>query len=126
MKKKKILPLIAALSLVVGPVLAMKPVTIQAQGSFMAGGKVVQLLITHSAGGGSGWETAIRSDKVKAVISLEPGAFPFPEGEVPPTEETTSLFPAVGEAVSMENFLRLTKIPIVVYFGELFICPMLD
>ena len=67
----------------------------------------------------------MRSDKVKAVISLEPGAFPFTEGEGPPTEETTSLFPAVGEAVSMENFLRLTKIPIVVYFGELFICPML-
>ena len=60
----------------------------------------------------------MRSDKVKAVISLEPGAFPFTEGEGPPTEETTSLFPAVGEAVSMENFLRLTKIPIVVYFGD--------
>lgn len=76
------------------------------------------ILITHSAGGEPGWETAMRSDKVKAVISLEPGAFPFPEGEVPPTEETTSLFPAVGEAVSMEDFMRLTQIPIVVYFGD--------
>ncbi|MBQ3443226.1 MAG: alpha/beta fold hydrolase [Selenomonadaceae bacterium] len=45
------------------------------------------ILITHSAGGGPGWETAMRSDKVKAVISLESGAFPFLEGEVPPTEE---------------------------------------
>ena len=76
------------------------------------------ILITHLAGGGPGWETAIRSDKVKAIISLEPGAFPFPEGEVPPTEETTSLFPAVGDAVSMVDFMRLTKIPIVVYFGD--------
>ena len=76
------------------------------------------ILITHSAGGGPGWATAIRSDKVKAIISLEPGAFPFPEGEVPPTEETTSLFPAVGEAVPMEDFLRLTEIPIVLYFGD--------
>lgn len=42
MKRKIILPLIAALSLVASPVLAMKPVTIQAQGSFMAGGKVIQ------------------------------------------------------------------------------------
>ena len=42
MKKKIILPLIAALSLVASPVLAMKPVTIQTQGSFMAGGKVIQ------------------------------------------------------------------------------------
>ena len=76
------------------------------------------ILITHSAGGGPGWETAMHSDKVKAIISLEPGAFPFPEGEVPPTEETTSIFPAIGESVSMENFKRLTKIPIVVYFGD--------
>ena len=76
------------------------------------------ILITHSAGGGPGWETAIRSDKVNAVISLEPGAFPFPEGEVPPVEETTSLFPAVGESVPMADFMRLTKIPIVVYFGD--------
>ncbi|MBQ3336858.1 MAG: hypothetical protein IJG80_05590 [Selenomonadaceae bacterium] len=76
------------------------------------------ILITHSAGGGPGWATAIRSNKVKAIISLEPGAFPFPEGEVPPTEETTSLFPAVGEAVPMEDFLRLTEIPIVLYFGD--------
>ena len=76
------------------------------------------ILITHSAGGGPGLETAMRSDKVKAVISLEPDAFPFPEGEVPPAEETTSLFPAIGESVSTENSKRLTKIPIVVYFGD--------
>lgn len=76
------------------------------------------ILVTHSAGGGPGWETAIRSEKVRAVISLEPGAFPFPEGEVPPVERTTSPFPARGNAVSMEEFLRLTKIPIVVYFGD--------
>ena len=76
------------------------------------------ILITHSAGGGPGWTTAIRSDKVKAVISLEPGAFPFPEGEVPPTEETTSIFPAVGTEISRADFMKLTKIPIVVYFGD--------
>lgn len=76
------------------------------------------ILITHSAGGGPGWETAIRSDKVKAVISLEPGTFPFPEGEVPPAEETTSPFPARGQSVSRADFLKLIKIPIVVYFGD--------
>ena len=76
------------------------------------------ILITHSAGGGPGWETAIKSDKVKAIISLEPGAFPFPEGEVPPTEETTSIFPAVGESILKSDFMKLTKIPIVVYFGD--------
>ncbi len=76
------------------------------------------ILITHSAGGGPGWTTAIKSDKVKAVIALEPGTFPFPENELPEVEETTSPFPAVGQKVSMENFLKLTKIPVVVYFGD--------
>ena len=76
------------------------------------------ILITHSAGGGPGWETAMRSDKVKGVISLEPGTFPFPEGEVPATEKTTSPFPAPGTPVSKEDFMKLTKIPIVVYFGD--------
>lgn len=76
------------------------------------------VLITHSAGGGPGWSTAMRSDKVKGVISLEPGTFPFPAGEVPETEKTTSPFPAAGMSVPMEDFLKLTKIPIVVYFGD--------
>ena len=76
------------------------------------------ILITHSAGGGPGWSTAIKSDKVKAIISLEPGAFPFPAGEVPPVEETTSIFPAVGTEIFRADFMKLTKIPIVVYFGD--------
>ena len=76
------------------------------------------VLITHSAGGGPGWTAAINCDKVKAVIALEPGTFPFPTGELPAVEETTSPFPAVGMEVSREDFMRLTKIPIVVYFGD--------
>lgn len=76
------------------------------------------ILITHSAGGGPGWTTAIKSDKVKAVIALEPGSFPFPENELPEVEKTSSPFPAVGQKVSMEDFLKLTKIPVVVYFGD--------
>lgn len=76
------------------------------------------ILITHSAGGGPGWDTAMRSEHVKGVISLEPGTFPFPEGEVPETEATTSPFPAAGTAVLMADFMKLTKIPIVVYFGD--------
>lgn len=37
------------------------------------------ILVTHSAGGGPGWSTAIRNSHVKGVIALEPGTFPFPE-----------------------------------------------
>ncbi|MBR2214656.1 MAG: alpha/beta fold hydrolase [Selenomonadaceae bacterium] len=76
------------------------------------------VLVTHSAGGGPGWETAMRSSNVKGIISLEPGTFPFPEGEVLETEATTSPFPAIGTPVPMADFLKLTKIPIVVYFGD--------
>lgn len=76
------------------------------------------VLITHSAGGGPGWLTAIANPHVKGVIALEPGTFPFPEGEVPPVEATTSPFPAKGMAVSKEDFQKLLHTPIVVYFGD--------
>lgn len=76
------------------------------------------ILMTHSAGGGPGFRAATDSDKIKAVISLEPGTFPFPEGELPDVEETTSMFPAKGYEVSMEDFKKLIAKPIVVYFGD--------
>ncbi len=76
------------------------------------------VLVTHSAGGGPGWLTAAHSDKVKGVIALEPGTFPFPKGEVPEVEATTSPFPAQGIEVSDEDFQKLIKIPMVVYFGD--------
>lgn len=76
------------------------------------------ILMTHSAGGGPGFRAATVSDKIKAVISLEPGTFPFPKGELPDVEETTSMFPAKGYEISMENFKKLISKPIVVYFGD--------
>ncbi len=76
------------------------------------------VLITHSAGGGPGWLAAARSEHVKGVIALEPGTFPFPKGEVPPVEETTSPFPAAGMEVSDADFQKLLQIPMVVYFGD--------
>lgn len=76
------------------------------------------ILVTHSAGGGPGWDTAMRSGHVKGIIALEPGAFPFPEGQVPPVEKTTSAFPAAGYAVPEKDLQQLAKIPIVVYFGD--------
>ena len=76
------------------------------------------ILITHSAGGGPGWDTGINSNKVKGIIALEPGTFPFPKGKLPEVEKTTSPFPAKGYEVSDEDFAKLTKIPIVVYFGD--------
>ena len=76
------------------------------------------VLVTHSQDGGPGWYTAIRTDKVRGIVAMEPGAFLFPEGEVPEIETTSSPFPAKGVAAPMKDFLKLTKIPIVVYYGD--------
>jgi hypothetical protein len=76
------------------------------------------ILVTHSHSGGFGWETAMKNSKVRAIVSYEPGSgFPFPEGEVPADMESSSgPFSAVG--VSKEEFLKLTKIPIIIYYGD--------
>jgi len=76
------------------------------------------ILVTHSHSGGMGWLTAINNQEVKAIVSYEPGSgFVFPEGEVPPPIESSSgALSAVG--VPMQDFLKLTKIPIIIYYGD--------
>jgi pimeloyl-ACP methyl ester carboxylesterase len=76
------------------------------------------VLITHSQGGGPGWWTAIKSDNVKAIVSYEPGSgFVFPESELPdPMPSLTGTL--TPTPVTLEQFLRLTKIPIVIYYGD--------
>jgi hypothetical protein len=77
------------------------------------------ILVTHSQGGGPGWYTAIKSPKVNAIVSYEPGLFIFPEGEVPAPIPSSSPFGALNAAgVPMDDFLRLTNIPIVLYYGD--------
>ena len=59
----------------------------------------------------------MQNTEVKAVVSYEPGGFVFPEDEVP--ERIDGLTGGVaGTPVSMEQFKRLTEIPIVLYFGD--------
>jgi hypothetical protein len=76
------------------------------------------ILVTHSQSGGPGWLTAIKSQNVKAVVAFEPGSnFVFPEGEVP--QPMPSVFDTLqGAPVPMSDFLKLTKIPIVIYYGD--------
>ncbi|HRO45353.1 alpha/beta fold hydrolase [Agriterribacter sp.] len=69
------------------------------------------ILFTHSAGGSPGWKTAIKNDHVKAIVAIEPGGFTFPEGEVPEGNRG-------GRGVPLNAFLKLTEIPIVVYYGD--------
>jgi pimeloyl-ACP methyl ester carboxylesterase len=76
------------------------------------------VLVTHSQGGGGGWFTAIKSRNVRAIVAYEPGSnFPFPEGEVPaPMPSSFGPLEAVG--VPLEDFMQLTRIPIVIYYGD--------
>ena len=79
------------------------------------------ILVTHSMGGTIGWRTAIRSDKVRAIIAYEPGGTPFifPETEMPKiTEARFKALSASAMGVPMEDFLKLTRIPIVLYYGD--------
>lgn len=75
------------------------------------------ILVTHSQGGVPGWIAGIKNENVKAIVAYEPGAYPFPEGEVPePISGRTGV--VAGIEVSMEDFRKLTQIPIVMYFGD--------
>ncbi|NTX17290.1 alpha/beta fold hydrolase [Myxococcus sp. CA056] len=76
------------------------------------------VLVTHSQGGGPGWLTAMKSVNVRAVVSYEPGSgFVFPVGEVPaPMSSSAGPLEAVG--IPLEQFKALTKIPIMIYYGD--------
>ena len=76
------------------------------------------VLVTHSHSGGMGWATVLKSYKIRAVVSYEPGSnFIFPEGELPPP------MPSSGgtlnaSSVPLADFIKLTKIPIIIYYGD--------
>jgi hypothetical protein len=76
------------------------------------------ILVTHSHSGGMGWLTAVKNQNVRAIASYEPGSgFLFPEGEVPPPMPSSGgTLEAV--AVPLSEFMRLTEIPIVIYYGD--------
>lgn len=76
------------------------------------------VLFTHSQGGGPGWLTAIRNEGVRGIVAYEPGSgFVFPEGEVPETMDSAA-GPLAAEAVSLEDFQKLTRFPILIYYGD--------
>lgn len=78
------------------------------------------ILVTHSQGGGPGWLTAIKNDKVKAVVAYEPySSFVFPPGELPAPIKSAGLFGDLkGSEIPLADFSKLTKIPIVIYYGD--------
>ncbi len=76
------------------------------------------ILVTHSQSGGPGWLTAMKNRNVRAVVSYEPGGdFPFPEGEAPPTMVLGGR-EVKPPSVPLSDFMQLTKIPVVIYYGD--------
>ena len=76
------------------------------------------ILVTHSHSGGMGWLAAMKNPRIRAIVSYEPGSgFVFPEGEVPPAiaSSASALEPVV---VPLSEFMKLTRIPIVIYYGD--------
>ena len=77
------------------------------------------ILLTTSSSGLFGWLAAIKSDHMKAIISYEPAAYVFPEGEVPPPPPLAdgSIFPT-GIPVPPSDFEKLTKMPMQIVYGD--------
>ena len=76
------------------------------------------IVVTHSHSGGQGWMTRIKNEKIKGIVSYEPMSnFIFPEDEVP---EPVPYMGGALKAISapMEEFIKLTQIPIVIYYGD--------
>lgn len=76
------------------------------------------ILVTHSQSGGAGWRTALTNPNVRAIVSYEPGGdFIFPQGEAPDSIKLAgrTVTPPV---VPMADFMKLTRIPIVIYYGD--------
>lgn len=76
------------------------------------------ILVTHSHSGGQGWMTAVKNRNVKAIVSYEPASnFLFPEGQLPETiTYAGGSLRAIGVPIS--DFMKLTKIPIIIYYGD--------
>jgi hypothetical protein len=70
------------------------------------------VLFTHSGSGRMGWLTALRTSKVKGVVSFEPSINVFPQGELPPPSVTPQL------EVPLAEFQKLTRIPILLVMAD--------
>ena len=76
------------------------------------------VLVTHSQAGGPGWLTAIQSPDVRGIVALEPGSgFVFPEDALP-APMPSAAGALVPEAIPADDFAKLTRIPIVIYYGD--------
>ena len=78
------------------------------------------IFVTHSQGGGVGWLTLPKTDNIRAIVAYEPGCdVPFPPGQMPEEGRHITLSGKTeGVEVPMDVFMRFTRIPIIIYFGD--------
>ncbi|OFW49390.1 MAG: hypothetical protein A3G77_01895 [Acidobacteria bacterium RIFCSPLOWO2_12_FULL_68_19] len=77
------------------------------------------VLLTHSSTGIRGWITATKTTRVAAIVSYEPGDAVLPDSEMPsPIERIDGMKLPPGRAIPMADFLKLTKVPIQIVWGD--------
>lgn len=78
------------------------------------------ILVTHSQGCGPGWLSVMKNANIQAIVAFEPGSgFVFPQGEEPEPIKNAGFFgPVKAGGVPLSDFMALTKIPIIIYYGD--------
>ena len=77
------------------------------------------VVLTHSSTGIRGWITGTKTANIAAIVSYEPGNAVFPEGEVPPPiRRVDGLMVPAGEVIPMADFMKLTRVPIQIVWGD--------
>lgn len=78
------------------------------------------ILMPHSMSGPYAMLAAIRSPRVKAIYGYEPAQYVYPKGEPRPEFRSSdgSIYRTDTYEVPLEDFLKLTKIPICIVYAD--------
>src|SRR5260370_34940486 len=77
------------------------------------------ILVPHSQSGRLAYLTAMRSPNVKGIVDYEGADQPFPAGQAPaPLPAFDGFLVGPGAPVPLEEFLKLTRIPIRIALGD--------
>jgi len=77
------------------------------------------ILVSHSQSGRFAYLTAIKSPNVKGIVDYEGANQPFPVGQAPaPLPAFDGFLVGPSAPVPLEDFLKLTKIPIQIVVGD--------
>ena len=76
------------------------------------------IIVTHTQGPGGRTKTPNKTQNHPPKETKEPGSnFPFPEDEMPPALPS-GIDTLEGVPVPLKDFMKLTRIPIIIYYGD--------